>query len=144
MNSRNSLNSLNWPRIILCGLITGVVYTLLTAVLVGRLGGEFLATTAIHTSTGETLAKGGPGLYLITVFTGLWAMWLYAVIRPQASGKLVAVAKVSLAWWIIAGLQSIKWILLLEIPLSAWLPLATNLIPTVIAVLVGSTFFGDG
>lgn len=49
----NTLNLLNWPRIILCGLITGVAYTLLTAVLVGTLGDELLAATANHTSTGE-------------------------------------------------------------------------------------------
>lgn len=70
-------------------------------------------------------------------------MWLYAVLRPQASGKLIAVSTVSLAWWIIAGLQSLKWIFLLGITSSAWLPLAANLVPTVIAVLIGSYFFGE-
>ena len=70
-------------------------------------------------------------------------MWLYAVVRPHFSNNLGAVIAVSLAWWFIASLQSLKWVLLLDIPLSACLPLAWNLVPTVIAVFIGSTLFGS-
>jgi Na+-translocating ferredoxin:NAD+ oxidoreductase RnfD subunit len=70
-------------------------------------------------------------------------MWLYAVVRPQFSNNLGAVIAVSLAWWFVASLQSLKWVLLLDIPLSACLPLAWNSVPTVIAVFIGSTLFGS-
>lgn len=137
------MSSLNWPRIGLCGLIVGAVFTLMTAVLVGTLGSEFLAAAGRHGADGSGTTKTGPVLYLVTVSAGLWAMWLYAVVRPHFESTLGAVATVSLAWWLITSVQSLKWILLLGIPLSAVLPLTANLIPIAIAVFVGSVAFGN-
>lgn len=137
------MSSLGWPRIVLCGLIAGVVFTLLIAVLVGAVGSEFLASAGEHASTGDGMTKTGLGLYLATIASGLWAMWLYAVVRPRFTSRTGAVVTVSLAWWIIASVQSLKWILLLGIPISACLPVTANLVPTVIAVFVGSVLFGD-
>jgi hypothetical protein len=137
------MNLVTWTRLTLCGLIAGGVFTLLTAVLVGTLGSEFLAAAGAHASTGDGVTKTGPSLYFTTVFAGLWAMWLYSVVRPQLTSRMRAVLTVSLAWWGIASLQSLKWILLLGIPLSTCLPLTANLVPTAIAVYVGSVFFGD-
>ncbi|MFM9952972.1 MAG: hypothetical protein ACKVVO_02865, partial [Opitutaceae bacterium] len=68
--------------------------------------------------------------------------WLYAIVRPQTSSNAGAVVTVSIAWWIIVSAQSLKWILLLGIPLNAWLPLAANLVPIAIAVFVGSALLG--
>ncbi len=135
------MSSLKWPRIILCGFVAGVTFTLLNIVLVGTFGSEFLAAAGAHAAGGST--NTGPALYFATIAAGLWAMWLYAVVRPQFSNNLGAVIAVSLAWWFIASLQSLKWVLLLDIPLSACLPLAWNLVPTVIAVFIGSTLFGS-
>ena len=141
--SKIRMSALNWPRIILCGLITGVVFTLLTMILIGTLGSEFLAAAGAHGAAGDGKTKTGLALYLATIFPGLWAMWLYAVIRHRFASRIGAVVTVSLAWWIIASVQSLKWILLLGLPLSVCLPLTLNLAPAVIAVLVGSTLFGD-
>lgn len=135
--------SLNWPRIVLCGFVTGSTFTLLTAVLVGAVGGEFLAAAHAHAAAGDGKATTGPGLYFATLAPGLWAMWLYAVVRPRFSSNLGAVVAVGLAWWLIASLQSLKWVLLLGIPFSACLPLAWNLVTTMIAVFIGSTLFGS-
>lgn len=132
---------LNWPRIFLCGLVAGVAFTLMAAVLVGELGSEFLAAASASAAGGA--AKTGPGLYFATLAAGVWAMWLYSVVRPWFVSRFVAVLVASLAWWLIAGLQSLKWILLLGIPTSAWLPLAANMVPTVIAVLIGAVLLGD-
>lgn len=137
------MNLVKWTRLALCGLIAGMVFTLLTVVLVATLGSEFLAAAGAHSSTGDGVTRTGPGLYLATVFAGLWAMWLYSVVRPHLTSRIGAVLTVSVAWWVIASLQSLKWILLLGIPLSACLPLTANLVPTVIAVYAGSVLFGD-
>lgn len=131
------MSSLNWPRIILCGFVAGVTFALLSAVLVGTFGSAFLA------AAGGGSIKTGPGLYFVTIAAGLWAMWLYVVVRPQFSSNVGAIITVSLAWWFIASLQSLKWVLLLDIPLAACLPLAGNLVPTVIAVFIGATLFGS-
>lgn len=137
------MSSLNWPRIVLCGIVAGLAFTLLSALLIGALGGDFLASAGAHAPAGDGTAKTGPGLYFATTAAGLWAMWLYALVRPRFSNSLGAVVAVSLAWWIIAGLQSLKWVLLLGIPLSTCVPLALNLVPTLIAVFIGSVLFGS-
>lgn len=135
------MRALDWPRIVLCGFGAGTVFTLMTAVLVGKFGGEFLAVASLNAVGGET--KNGPWLYFASVATGIWAMWLFAVVRPWFMNRWVAASVASLAWWLIASLQSLKWVLLLGIPASAWLPLATNIVPTLIAVFIGSALFGD-
>ena len=135
------MRALNWPRIGLCGFVAGVVFTLMTAVLVGAFGGECLAAASANAAGGAT--KTGPGLYFATIAAGIWAMWLNAVLRPWFLNRWVAALVASLAWWLIASLQSLKWALLLGIPASAWLPLAANIVPTVIAVLVGAALFGN-
>jgi len=129
---------LNLLRIILCGLVSGTVFSLVNAVLVDKIGSEFLAAAGAHTATGDGTAKTGLGLYLATVAAGIWAMWLYTVVRPLFSSGFGAAIAASLAWWLLASLQSLKWILLLGIPLSACVPLTANVVPTVIAVFVGS------
>lgn len=136
------MNSLNWLRIALCGMIAGSVFTLMTAVLVGTFGSEFLSVAGTHAADGSGATKTGPSLYVVTVSAGLWAMWLYAVLRPRFKSVIGAVTAVSVAWWLIASIQSLKWVLLLGIPLSAALPLAANLIASVVAVFVGSIAFG--
>ena len=133
------IRALNLPRVVLCGLVTGVVFTLMTAVLVGTFGSEFLA--AASAVGGEAMT--GPWLYFATVAAGIWAMWLYVVVRPWFLSRWVAALAASLAWWFIASLQSLKWVLLLGMPASAVLPLAANIVPTLIAVLIGSALFGD-
>lgn len=137
------MNLVNWTRVALCGLVAGVVFTLLSAVLVGALGSEFLAATGAHAAADERVSRTGPGLYMATVLAGPWAMWLYSLVRPRFTRRISAVLTVSVAWWVLASLQSVKWVLLLGIPLGACLPLAANLMPTAIAVYVGSALFGD-
>jgi len=137
------MSSFNWPRIVLCGLIVGATFTLMTAALVSTLGSEFLAAAGTHAADGSGVTKTGPILYLVTISAGLWAMWLYALVRPRFKSTFGAVVTVSLAWWLIASIQSLKWMLVLGIPLNAALPLTGNLVPTVIAVFIGSIAFGN-
>ncbi len=123
----------------MCGFVTGVVFALLSAVLIGIVGDDFLAAVGAHGRV-----RAGPGLFFAAIAAGIWAMWLYVAIRPRFSGNLGAVAAVGFAWWTIACLQSLKWVLLLGIPTSAWLPLSLNLGSTLVAVYVGSVLIGSG
>ena len=135
------MRKLNWPRIVLCGFVTGVVYALMAAVLVGAFGSEFLAAASARAAGGA--AKTGLGVYGATVAAGMWAMWLHAVLRPWFAKRFAAAAVAGLAWWLGATLQSLKWTFLLGIPASAWLPLAASAVPSIAAVLVGAALFGD-
>lgn len=137
------MGTLNWLRIFLCGAVAGVVFALLSAVLVGAFGGEFFKLIAARKPTGDIAANSGPALFLASAAPAIVAMWFYAVVRAAASSRLQAVCMASLAWWMLATLQSLKWVLLLNIPATACLPLLSNLAPTLIAVGVGAMLFGD-
>ena len=74
------MQTLNWPRIILCGLIVGTVFTLTSIVLMGAVGSGLFAAASTNAAAGDGAPSTGLGLYLVTVATGIWAMWLYAIV----------------------------------------------------------------
>lgn len=136
------MNTRTWFRIVLCGLVAGVAFTLMSVVLVGLLGNEFLAAVSESVAAGTDAPKTDATLYLLTVATGVWAMWLYTVIRPGSSSNLRASVVVGLAWWVIASLQSLKWAALLDIPAVAWLPLTVNAGMCIVAASIGAFLYG--
>ena len=88
---------MNWSRVIICGLVTGIVWTVLSAISTWYLGAEFNA------AAGNKIFGPSAGLavylFAINLIGGIWAMWLYAAIRPRygAGAKTAAVAGFS--WW---------------------------------------------
>ena len=136
------MNALNWPRIVLCGLVTGVAFTVMSVVLVGLFGADFLAAVSKSAVAGAGAPRTGFAVYILTVAAGVWAMWLYSVIRPASASNVKAGVAVGLAWWAISSLQSLKWIVLLGVPASAWLPLTGNAALCIVAASIGAALFG--
>ena len=118
-----------WARILVCGFISGLVWTLLSAVLVGLLGQDFLAAA----SRGVTSSGVGPVMFALTVAAGLWAMWMYSIVRKPLGGGFKSAAVVGLAWWLIASLQSAKWMTLEGVPGSTAVTLGIAILPAMIA-----------
>jgi hypothetical protein len=87
----------NWPRVFVCGLVAGVVWTVLSSVVTVLAGHEFAATVP-----GNRLAAPDAGfvafLLVVNLAEGIWAMWLYAAIRPRY-GDGVKTAAVAGAWF---------------------------------------------
>jgi len=130
----------DWRRIVLCGFVAGTVSTLLSIVLVAAFGGELFAAIA-ERRPGGPAPGADPWLYLLGVAAGVWAMWLYAVIRPRSDSTVKTGVVVGLAWWTLASLQSLKWVVLLNIPASAWLPLLANAALTIAATVIGALLY---
>lgn len=137
------MQAVDWRRVLLCGLAAGTVWALLSILLVGAVGGDFIAAISDKVPSGTPTRTPHLTIYFLSVAAGVWVMWLYAVIRPRSSSNLKAGVVAGLAWWTIASLQSLKWIALLQIPATAWLPLAANLILCVTATLCGALLYGD-
>ena len=138
----NDILTSKWPRVVLCGLVTGVAFTLMSIVLLGALGNDFLAIVARNAPVGAGAPKTGPVLYLLTVAAGIWAMWLYSIVRPGCASNIKAGAVVGIAWWVIASLQSWKLVALLGIPPTAWLPLSLNAVLCIVAAMLGGSLYG--
>ena len=137
------MREFNWARVFGCGLVAGGVWTLLSVTLLAFAGGDFLA--AVRDGR-QSQSVPGSGLHVFLLFSnlvaGLWAMWLYTAIRPRYGPGPKTALWAGLAWWVIASMQSAKWVALLSIPPTAVLiPLVATLPAIILATLVGAWFY---
>ncbi len=135
------MHRFDWRRVVLCGLTAGTIWTLLSMLVVGMGGGDFFAALSGQ-RTGVPVVRSGLPLYLLSVSAGIGVMVLYALIRPQLASTVWAGLTAGLMWWGIASLQSLKWVILLTLPASVWLPLTSSVIPFVLATLIGARLYG--
>jgi hypothetical protein len=74
------MSKINWSRVLLCGLLTGIVWIILGATVTALLGRDFAALPNNH------LAAPTPGFVPFNValdlLEGISILWLYAGIRP--------------------------------------------------------------
>jgi hypothetical protein len=129
---------INWGRVLLCGLVAGLVWTVLSSVVTVFAGQGFSAAVP-----GNRLAapNGGLMMFLLVVnlVEGVWAMWLYAAIRPRygAGPKTAVIA--GLSWWVISSLIDATWGSFGFVPARALLgPMAASLPAIILAALSGA------
>jgi hypothetical protein len=126
------MSAFNWGRILLFGLLAGILWTLLSAAVLSFVGNDFVAALPTRTR--------GVELFLLAAneAAGVWAMWLYASIRLQYGPGLKSAAIAGVGWWMIQTMQSSKWVALSSVPLSVtWAP-ALGTLPAMIV----TTAFG--
>ena len=96
----------NWIRLTLCGFVAGVIWHLLSVVVL------FIFALDVTTSLQRNApyaAQGGAFFYAIDVLMGIWAVWLYSAIVPRYGAKPTTAMIAGIAWWILKTLQSGKW-----------------------------------
>ena len=131
----------NWPRVLLCGLVTGAVWTFLSVTLLALVGSEFLAELP-----GSRLATPGSSahlyLFMSNFVAGVWVLWLYAIFRLARGPGFHTAAVAALGWWVIASLQSAKWGVLVSVSLPESLALLAATLPAmVLATAAGAWCF---
>jgi len=127
-------------RLVLCGSVAGVVWNLLSAVLLSLVAPDFLSSVrggAPHPP------RGGEFFYAIDLVTGVWAIWLYSAIAVKYGSGPTTAAIAGVAWWVLKSLQSAKWAGLGFVAFGVELiPLgATSLAAAVVAVAVGARLY---
>ena len=123
-------------RIVLCGLVAGVVWFLLSALSFSLLAPDF---AAFADRGGSYPRADGSVFFAIDLLMGIWTVWLYTAIVPRygAGPKTAAIA--GLAWWSLKSLQSAKWVGLGLLPRGIVLvPLATTLVAVLVAAVLGA------
>jgi hypothetical protein len=126
------MSAVNWGRVLVFGLLMGVLWTLLSAAVLSLVGNEFVAALPTRTR--------GVQLFLLAAngAAGVWAMWLYASIRLQYGPGLKSAAIAGVGWWVIQTMQSSKWVALGSVPLSvAWAPAVGTLPAMIVTAAVG-------
>jgi hypothetical protein len=137
------MGKINWGRVLLSGLVAGLVWTLLSSIVTALLGTNFAAAVP-----GGRLSAPKIGLviflFILNLVMGIWAMWLYAAIRPRYGPGPKTAAVVGLSWWIITSLVDATWGSFGFVPVKALLPLSAASFPAIIiAAIVGGWFYKE-
>lgn len=128
------VGAINWRRLSLCGLGAGLAWSFLSLPILILFGGEI-----VDAVPRPLVTVGRVGSFTLNAVAGIWAVWLYAAIRPRygAGPKTAAIAGFS--WWLIATIATWQWSDLGFIPLRDLLGLMIASLPTLIAVtMVGA------
>ena len=136
------MSKINWPRVLGCGLLAGIVWIILGALVTALLGRDFAAQPNNH------LAKPTPGFVLFNVLLdlleGISILWLYAAIRPRygAGAKTALIA--AFAWWFIVSLGDATWCSFGFFSPRTVIPLMAGTLPALIlATLVGARLYRE-
>lgn len=137
------MGRINWWRVVLSGLITGVAWTVTSSVVTVLAGRDFASAVPDN-----RLAAPNVGfvtfLFCVNLAEGIWMMWLYAMTRPRYSSRLKAALMMGMAWWIISSLIDATWGSFGFVPAKALLgPMVASLPAILLAVLVGAWMYKE-
>jgi hypothetical protein len=137
------MGRINWGRVVSCGVVTGFVWTVLSAVSTWYVGADFNSAVP-----GNKIFAPSAGLaaFLVSVNLsgGIWAIWLYAAIRPRYGAGLRTAAVAGFSWWVVSSLADATWGSFRLVPLKALLPLSVVSLPEMIlAALVGAWLYKE-
>jgi len=128
------VGAINWRRVLMCGSGAGLAWSFLSLPLLILFGGEI-----IEAVPRPLVTVGRIGSFTLNAVAGIWAVWLYAAIRPRygAGPKTAAIAGFS--WWLIATIATWPWVDLGFIRFRDLVGLIIASLPTLIAVtMVGA------
>ena len=130
----------NWIRVVLCGLVAGVVWHLTSVVFLSLFMPGFVASVQ---RSAPHPPLGGEFFFAVDAAMGIWAVWLYSAVAPRYGTGPISAAIVGIAWWILKTLQSAKWAGLGFVELRpGLLPLGVaTLVATVLATAVGAWLY---
>ena len=136
------MKKINWLRVLLCGVLAGVVWIILGSMVTALLARDFAALP------NNRLGMPTSGFVLFNVVVdlleGISILWLYAAIRPlYGPGVKTAIIAAS-AWWFIVSLGDATWSSFGFFPAHTVIPLILGTLPVLmIATIAGAKFYKD-
>jgi hypothetical protein len=126
----------SWFRTVLCGIVTGGVWTVLSVIVLVLWGEEFLRIVDRRTAASSA---GDMWLMFSNIAGAVWALWLYTVLRGRYTPGVRMAALAGVSWWLLATLQSGKWMTMLGVPAATVVALVPGtLLATVAATIAGA------
>lgn len=138
------MGKINWGRVILCGLVTGVVWGALAALILPVVGRDFLAAIPV----GNPFSPFQPGLVavygLLWLVMGVWMMWLYAAIRPRYGPGPKTAAVAGLATAVFGALADVAWVSMGVVPVEVVVaPIVASVPILIVAALAGAWLYKE-
>jgi len=136
------MSKVNWPRVLLSGIVAGIVWIILGAVVTALLGRDFAALPGNH------LGRPTPWFILFSIIIdlleGISILWLYAAIRPLYGRATKTAIVAAFAWWFIVSLGDATWCSFGFFPPRTVIPLMAGTLPALIlATIAGARFYKE-
>ena len=136
------MSKINWPRVLGCGLLAGIVWIVLGTAVTALFGRSFAALPNNH------LGRPTPAFIVVNVILdlleGISIVWLYAAIRPRYGPGARTAIIAALAWWFIVSLEDFTWCSFGIFPASTIIPLMVGTLPAlVLAAITGAWLYRE-
>lgn len=137
------MGQINWGRMFLCGIVAGLVWILLSIVVMTFLGRDFQDAMP-NFRTGAPRGGLVALSFALNLAGGIWAMWLYAAIRPRYGPGPKTAVVAGFGFWFIATVVDAHWVTMGFVqPKIVLVPLAATLPALIVAVLVGARYYEE-
>lgn len=138
------MRKINWPRMVLGGVVAGLIINVFEYVL----NGVVLAKEMEEATSALGRHLGGPELALFTVWgflVGVSAVWLYTAIRPRYGAGPKAALCAAIAVWCLAYLLADVTPLALKLfPMRIMaIGLAVGFVEVIVGTLVGAWLYRE-
>jgi hypothetical protein len=134
---------INWRRVLLCGIVAGLAWTVLSSMITASVARDFVAAVPnarLSAPSGGLIAF----LLIVNLVMGIWAMWLYAAVRPRYGPGPKTAAVVGFSWWVISSLVDATWGSFgFVAPKAVLAPVAASLPAIIVAAVVGAWFYRE-
>ena len=142
------MSKMNVPRILLGGLVAGVIMNVGEAGLhAGILGSDADALYKTFNIPAPNPAINVPILVGATFLMGLTAIWLYAAIRPRFGGGVKTAFLAGLVVWVLAHVWSGVYLGAgypgVFTSRLAWIPVAWGLLEAILSTLAGAALYKE-
>ena len=126
------MGGVNWRSVLMSGILAGLAWSLMTLPILILFGGEI-----IDAVPRPLVTAGRLGSFSLNVVAGIWAMWLYASLRPVYGPGPKTAAIAGFSWWLVATLATWQWT---EIGLLRFRGLSTLIVASLPILIVVTTF----
>lgn len=138
------MGKINWTRVILGGLVAGVIINIFEYVLNGVVLAQNMQ--AAINALGKQMGGGVLAMFIVWGFlVGIFAVWLYAAIRPRyGAGPKTALCAGAAVWGLRYLLASVTPIALNLFPARLMvIGLAVGLVEVLVGTLVGAWLYRE-
>ncbi len=138
------MGKINWNRVILGGLVAGVIINISESVLNGVVFAKDMQ--AAISALGRQMGGGQLAMFIVWGFlVGIFAVWLYAAIRPRyGAGPKTALCAGAAIWGLGYLLASVTPIALNLFPARLMvIRLAVGLVEVLVGTLVGAWLYRE-
>ena len=139
------MGKINWNRVILGGLVAGVIINIFEFVLHGAVLAQDM-DAAVRALGREV---GGRELLMFLAWgflVGIFAVWLYAAIRPRYGAGPGTAVKAALGAWVLrcVGPSMVQYAFNLYPSKLITVPLVAEIVIMILALVIGAAPYGEG